>query len=60
LFLNVPEAAVRIVALKGHYPKADLARILQQRPQLMLAEIAQLENNAKQVRHNWSYRPSII
>jgi len=50
LFLNVPEAAIRIVALKGHYPKADLARILQQKPQLMLADVAQLQSNAKQVK----------
>jgi hypothetical protein len=36
--------------LKLHYPRADLTRIMQRQPHLLLQDVAVLEDNAKQVR----------
>ncbi|GBF98267.1 hypothetical protein Rsub_10930 [Raphidocelis subcapitata] len=42
-------AAARLVALRSHYPGADLCRILQERPAVLLKDIAALEADARQV-----------
>ncbi|KAI8476168.1 MAG: hypothetical protein J3K34DRAFT_402308 [Monoraphidium minutum] len=41
--------AVRLVALKTAYPGADLAKILQEKPGLLLQDVSVLEANARQV-----------
>ncbi|WIA40662.1 hypothetical protein OEZ86_004368 [Tetradesmus obliquus] len=50
LALDTEAAATRLVVLKLHYPRADLTRIMQRTPQLLLQDVALLEDNAKQVK----------
>lgn len=50
LALDVDQAATRLVVLKLHYPGADLTRIIQRQPHMLLLDIPTLEDNAKQVR----------
>jgi hypothetical protein len=49
LALDTEAAATRLVVLKLHYPRADLTRIMQRQPHLLLQDVAVLEDNAKQV-----------
>eukprot|EP00879_Flechtneria_rotunda_P026585 GHRR01028358.1.p1 GENE.GHRR01028358.1~~GHRR01028358.1.p1 ORF type:complete len:264 (+),score=85.57 GHRR01028358.1:283-1074(+) len=49
LCLDVNAAAMRLVVLKTEYPKADLTKIMQKQPQLLLTNIPTLQDNAKQV-----------
>jgi hypothetical protein len=49
LCLDINAAVTRLVVLKTHYPRADLPRIIQKQPQLLLQNITELEDNAKQV-----------
>eukprot|EP00879_Flechtneria_rotunda_P015983 GHRR01016716.1.p1 GENE.GHRR01016716.1~~GHRR01016716.1.p1 ORF type:complete len:291 (+),score=105.78 GHRR01016716.1:283-1155(+) len=50
LCLDVNAAAMRLVVLKTEYPKADLTKIMQKQPQLLLTNIPTLQDNAKQVK----------
>jgi hypothetical protein len=56
LALDTDAAATRLVVLKLHYPTADLTRIMQRQPHLLLQDVAVLEDNAKQVRRRVSGR----
>jgi hypothetical protein len=47
--LDPNACAVRLVALKGAYPGADLARVLQEKPALLLKPPEQLVEDARQV-----------
>jgi hypothetical protein len=49
LALDTEAAATRLVVLKLHYPRADLTRIMQRNPHLLLQDAAVLAENAKQV-----------
>ncbi|GBF94098.1 hypothetical protein Rsub_07085 [Raphidocelis subcapitata] len=49
LVLDPNGAAVRLVVLKTAYPGADLARILQEKPGLLLQDIPTLRSNAAHV-----------
>ncbi|KIZ03652.1 hypothetical protein MNEG_4306 [Monoraphidium neglectum] len=42
-------AAIKLVVLKTAYPGADLAKILQEKPGLLLQDVSVLESNARQV-----------
>eukprot|EP00878_Enallax_costatus_P010060 GHUV01010501.1.p1 GENE.GHUV01010501.1~~GHUV01010501.1.p1 ORF type:complete len:270 (+),score=67.17 GHUV01010501.1:147-956(+) len=50
LCLDVNAAATRIVVLKTHYPNADLSKVIQRQPALLLQDVARLEDNARQVK----------
>lgn len=51
LCLDTSGAAARLVLLKTHLPRADLTRIVQCNPGLLLQDAATLEDNARQVKH---------
>eukprot|EP00775_Hariotina_reticulata_P003512 gene3512-3782_t len=50
----LPGLQIDVEAMKAsewtHYPRADLPRIIQKQPQLLLQDIAEMEDNAKQVK----------
>ncbi|KAF8055487.1 hypothetical protein HT031_006746 [Scenedesmus sp. PABB004] len=50
LALDVGGAATKLVLLKSCYPGADLSRVIQRQPGLLLLDASTLEENSKQVK----------